>query len=272
MNGATGMTRKTIVMIHGMWGGGWYWDNYRGFFEAKGYRCLAPDLRHHDVSADQAPPPRLGITSLLDYAADLEAEIRTLPETPILFGHSMGGLLAQILASRGCAAMAVCITPAAPAGILALRYSVLKGFWGVITSGAFWKHPHRLTYERAVYAMMHKLPEAERRDIYTRCGWESGRAMAEIGLWPLGVKGAQVDASRMSCPMLVIAGSEDRITPAGVVHKVARRYQPRSTYMEFAGHAHWILKEPGWEKPASQIAAWLDTQQRARARLDTSPQ
>nr|WP_298372974.1 alpha/beta hydrolase [uncultured Halomonas sp.] len=250
---------NTIVMIHGMWGGGWYWDNYQRFFDTRGYRCLAPDLRYHDMPANQMPLAKLGATGLLDYAADLEIEIRALPEKPILFGHSMGGLLAQILASRGCARAAVCITPAAPAGILSLRYSVLKSFFGIFTRRAFWKRAHQLDYERAVYAMMHKLPEAERRAIYNRCGWESGRVMAEIGLWPLGVKGAQVDASRVTCPILIVAGAEDRITPASVVRKVAKKYQ-RSTYLEFAGHAHWILKEPGWEKPAAQIAAWLEAQ------------
>ncbi|WP_048306699.1 alpha/beta hydrolase [Halomonas sp. PR-M31] len=250
---------NTIVMIHGMWGGGWYWDNYQRFFDTRGYRCLAPDLRYHDMPANQMPLAKLGATGLLDYAADLEIEIRALPEKPILFGHSMGGLLAQILASRGCARAAVCITPAAPAGILSLRYSVFKSFFGIFTRRAFWKRAHQLDYERAVYAMMHKLPEAERRAIYNRCGWESGRVMAEIGLWPLGVKGAQVDASRVTCPILIVAGAEDRITPASVVRKVAKKYR-RSTYLEFAGHAHWILKEPGWEKPAAQIAAWLEAQ------------
>nr|WP_298415643.1 alpha/beta hydrolase [uncultured Halomonas sp.] len=253
--------RETIVMIHGMWGGGWYWDNYQRFFEVKGYRCLAPDLRHHNLPVDQIPLAELGTTGLLDYAADLETMIRALPEKPILFGHSMGGLLAQILASRDCARAAVCITPAAPAGIFSLRYSVLKSFSSIFTSGAFWKRAHPLEYERAVYAMMHKLPEAQRRAIYARCGWESGRVMAEIGLWPLGVKGAQVNDTGVICPMLVVAGAEDRITPANVVRKVAQKYQPQSTYMEFAGHAHWILKEPGWEKIAAQIAAWLVAQQ-----------
>jgi hypothetical protein len=27
--------------------------------------------------------------------------------------------------------------------------------------------------------------------------------------------------------------------------------------MEFAEHAHWILKEPGWEKVADHISLWL---------------
>ena len=59
----------------------------------------------------------MGTTSLLDYAADLEREILALPERPVIIGHSMGGLLAQILAARGLCSRLVCLTPAAPRGI-----------------------------------------------------------------------------------------------------------------------------------------------------------
>ena len=34
----------TIFMIHGMWGGPWYWENFRRVFEAQGYRCVAATL------------------------------------------------------------------------------------------------------------------------------------------------------------------------------------------------------------------------------------
>ncbi len=50
-----------IVMIHGMWGGGWYWEKYRRFFEGKGYQCHTPTLRYHDVEPGMIPDPRLGI-------------------------------------------------------------------------------------------------------------------------------------------------------------------------------------------------------------------
>jgi pimeloyl-ACP methyl ester carboxylesterase len=248
----------TIFMIHGMWGGGWYWDNYKAYFEEKGYRCMTPYLRHHQIGPDDPAPDGLGETSLLDYAKDLEAEISTLPDKPILMGHSMGGLLAQILASRGCAKSAVLITPAAPAWIFSIRWSVLRSFSGVLFKKGFWKKPHKLSYKSAVYAMMSKLPEQEGRTIYNRGVWESGRAAAEIGLWPLGFKGAGVKRKHVKCPVLAVAGAEDKITPATVVRKIARKYRPFSTYMEFAGHAHWILKEPGWEKVAEHISLWLD--------------
>jgi len=249
---------KTIFMIHGMWGGGWYWDKFQGYFEDKGYRCIAPYLRHHDINSDDPPPPGLGKTSLLDYAEDLELEIKKLDEKPIIMGHSMGGLLAQILASRNLAKAAVLIAPAPPAGILAFTWSVLKSFQEVLFRWGFWKKPHKLSYEKAVYATMRKLPEDERQYIYNRSVWESGRAGTEIGFWFAGVKGAQVDSSRLTCPLLIISGSEDNITPTKVVKKIAEKYKPFYAYMEFGGHSHWIIREPGWKKIAAYIDRWLE--------------
>jgi pimeloyl-ACP methyl ester carboxylesterase len=111
---------NTIVMIHGMWGGGWYWNNYVRYFEARGYRCIAPTLRYHDVDPDWDPHPHLGTTSLIDYVDNLENETADLKDPPILMGHSMGGLLALMLASRIQAKALVLLAPASPYGIMAL--------------------------------------------------------------------------------------------------------------------------------------------------------
>ena len=67
--------KKTLFMIHGMFCGAWCWENYKGFFEDKGYECVTTTLRHHDLGLDELPDARLGTTSLLDYAKDLEDEI-----------------------------------------------------------------------------------------------------------------------------------------------------------------------------------------------------
>lgn len=250
---------KTIFMIHGMWGGGWYWDKLQSSFEKNGYHCITPYLRHHNIGPNDPAPEDLGKTSLLDYAEDLEAEIKKLDERPIIIGHSMGGLLAQILAARDLAEAAVLITPASPAGIVSLSYPVVKSFYTVMAKWGFWEKPHKISYEKAVYAMMEKLPEKERKYIYSRNVWESGRATTELGLWIAGVKGAQVDSSKVTCPVLVIAGSEDKVTPAKFVKKIAKKYSPGSTYMEFANHGHWIIREPGWENVARYIKKWLES-------------
>jgi non-heme chloroperoxidase len=251
--------REMIVMIHGMWGGGWQWKNFKDFFGEKGYQCFTPTLRHHDVDPKDNPNADLGRTSLLDYARDLENYIRSLDNKPFLMGHSMGGLLAQILATRGLAKGLVLLTPASPAGINALKYSVIKSFWSVLTSWGFWRNPNRLPFEAAVYSMMHLLPENEQKANYERLVYESGRAASEIGFWLFDLRGAaKVDESKVTCPVLVVSGAEDRMTPASVVRKVAKKYLPASTYKEFENHAHWVIGEPGWEEIAEFICDWLN--------------
>ena len=96
-------------------------------------------MRYHDVNPDEPPHPLLGNISLLDYAEDLEREVRKFENPPILMGHSMGGLMAQILASRGLATALVLLTPASPHGIMALKPSVIKSFWSVMKKWGFWK-------------------------------------------------------------------------------------------------------------------------------------
>jgi len=251
------MTKK-IVMIHGMWGGGWYWENFRNFFEDKGFQCYTPTLRHHDVDPKDKPPSDLGSTSLLDYAQDLEKFVRNLDEKPIIMGHSMGGLLAQILGARGLASALVLLTPASPSGIFALKFSVIKSFWSALTTWGFWENPTRIPFEAAVYATMHLLPENERKPLYDKFVYESGRAACEIGFWFLDPKGAaKVDENKVNCPVLVIAGSEDRITPASVVKKVANKYKTVATYKEFENHAHWIILENGWQNVAALASDWI---------------
>jgi len=254
---------KTLFMIHGMSGGPWCWENFITYFHAQGYRCITPTLRFHDVNPQDSPDPRLATTGLLDYAEDLEQEIRSLDELPIVMGHSMGGLLAQILGSRGLAEALALLSPAAPSGINALTLSVTKSFWGEITRWGFlprwgvWRSLQRPSFKTAVYSFMHLLPEAEQRRVYQRLVPESGRAAFQIGLWFLDPhKASKIDDAEVSCPVLVAAGKEDRITPASVVKKVARKYG--ATLKVFDHHAHWVMGEPGWEEIADSIAEWLD--------------
>ncbi|MGC8659267.1 MAG: alpha/beta hydrolase [Desulfomonilaceae bacterium] len=284
---------ETIMMIHGMWGGPWHWENYKSIFEAEGYNCVTPTLRFHDVSPHSDPDPRLGTTSLLDYADDLEKDIRSLQSRglstpPIVIGHSMGGLLAQILASRGLPKAAVLLTPAACApNTMVLEWSVTKSFWSAMMNwGAvdstgkihwgmrsafpfrshFGSRPYLPTFDEAVYSMMDLLTPQEQRDAYDKFVYESGRAAWEIGFWFLDLfrrKAAWIDASKVNCPVLVVSGSLDRITPASSVEKVAAKFKSVPTpdaprhYKEFPGHTHWVLAEPGWQEIAEYVLKWL---------------
>lgn len=249
---------QTIFMIHGMTTGGWIWENYQKYFEQNGYQCLTPTLRYHDQDPKDPPHPQLGTTSILDYVDDLEKEILKLDEKPIIMGHSMGGLITQILGSRGLGNALVLLCPVPPAGIPMFQWSVLKGSWKTISTMGFWKKPMRQSYEDVKYSVLNLTPEAEGKALYDRLGYESGRATWEIGFWPMDSKKAtRVDENNITCPMLIITGSQDRIIPASVVRKIAHKYERVSAYKEFPNHAHNILWEPGWKKVTEYIYGWL---------------
>jgi pimeloyl-ACP methyl ester carboxylesterase len=250
---------KTIFMIHGMMVGPWCWENYKSYFASKGYNCITPALRFHDLNANEIPDPQLGTTGLLDYAADLEERLKEFEEPAILMGHSMGGLLAQILASRGSTRATILLTPAPPSGINTLNYTVLKSFAGVMMNWGFWRKPFRFSFNKAVYSTMHLMPIEDQKRVYSKLVYESGYAAYQIGFWFLDrTHAARVDYDKVNGPVLVISGKKDRITPASVVKKIAHKYKSAS-YKQFDDHAHWVLIEPGWQDIADYIGGWLES-------------
>jgi pimeloyl-ACP methyl ester carboxylesterase len=166
-----------------------------------------------------------------------------------------------MLAARGRARALVLLAPAAPAGVWAIGPSVVRSFWGILTTWAFWRKPARQTSAEASHSLLHRLPPAERRQVHDRFGAESGRAVFEIGCWMLDIRhAARVDASKLTCPVLVVAGRDDRVTPAWALRRVARRYGPAATYREFEHHGHRLVGEPGWDDIATDVLAWMRSQ------------
>lgn len=254
---------KTIFMIHGMWGSGDVWDDYKDYFEANGYRVIAPTLRFHGAKYIASAPKELGTLSILDYVEDLEKEIRALDEKPIIMGHSMGGLLAQILASRGLAEKLVLLTSAPPAGVMALRPSSTKTFLSVLTVWGFWKKPMRLTFEEAKYGILNLLTPEQQVAEYGKYSFESGRVATEIAFWQMDKdKATYVDSKAITCPILIVSGGKDRIVPASVVKNIAKKYKKTNhdvTYKEFKKFAHAIHQQKGWQEIADYAADWIKT-------------
>jgi len=255
--------QKTILFIHGIMVGGWCWDKYKSFFEARGYRCVAPNLPYHGKGWSVKPDKRLGSQSLSDYIDYLKREIDRLDlaggEKPIVISHSMGGLLAQKIAEQGLVDMLVAITPAPPKGIFALSRYSLKSVLGMKIPLAFWKSPIGVTLKGMEYMALHLTPPDERIDVFEKTGYESGRVMLELSFSFLDPYNcARVDEKKIGCPMLVVSAGKDRLLPPKVVKKIAKKYS--ADYKNFEEHAHWIIAEPGWKEPAEYILNWIKQQ------------
>jgi len=248
---------RLAVLIHGMWGTSDVWRNWRPFLEGRGWQTIAPCLLHHDVPAD-APPAALGQTSLHDYIADLEAKILTLPEKPVVIGHSLGGLLALILCAKGLARAGVLLTPAPPSCVMAVRPSNLLAFGRIQARWGWWRKPHRATLDEALSYTFNTSDRASSTKEHAGFVHESGRALLEIGLpWLDRTRAATVDPRRVTVPLLFVAGEKDRLVPADIVRRTSKQFAHVSHYVEYDGQGHWVLGQPGWERVADEAETWL---------------
>src|SRR5215470_19813993 len=118
-----------VVFIHGLWLLPSSWANWVDFFKQAGYAPLTPEWPDDPATVEEARAnPNVFAKKTLKQVADHTAEIiNALDKKPVVMGHSTGGLVAQMLAGQGLAAVTVAIDPGVFRGVLPLPGSVLKG-------------------------------------------------------------------------------------------------------------------------------------------------
>src|SRR6266550_377224 len=120
--------RTPVVFIHGLWLLPTSWDRWATLFEESGYSAVKPGWPDdpETVAEAKAHPEVFAGKTVGQVADHFAGVIRGLNQKPAIIGHSFGGLLTQILAGRGLAAVSVAIDPAPFRGVLPLPISALK--------------------------------------------------------------------------------------------------------------------------------------------------
>jgi pimeloyl-ACP methyl ester carboxylesterase len=259
---------RTIVFIHGAWVTPTCWDRMLPWFEARGYRCIAPAWPGKDrsvdaIRADPSPLRGLGVGEIVDH---YEKVVRSLdePEPPILIGHSFGGLFTQILLDRGLGAAGVAIDSAPPRGVWPFELSAFRALGGALLRSLFGTRVVRWSFGEFRYGFVHTLAESAARAAYDRYVVpETGRVFFQGAMAPIDPRSpARVDfANGARAPLLLIAGEKDHVVPPVVNrrnHRAYARSAARTDFREFPDRVHWILAQDGWEEVAQHIAGWLD--------------
>ena len=246
-----------VVMIHGAFCGSWAFEQWRALFSAHEFDVHAPSLRHH--SPNDRARGDLGETSMRHYAADLDNLLDRIGGWPVLVGHSLGGLLAQMLAARRRVRALVLLAPSAPWGMLPSTAFELFSAQALYLEGPIWRKALAPKRWIAVANALDRLPPLERDAVFARFVPESGLAMFETMHWMLdSTRATWVAAREVVCPILCVTGSRDRISPPATVRRIARRYGGRARFEMVPEFSHWLLGEPGWEKIAAGTLGWLD--------------
>lgn len=249
---------RAVICVHGAFCGGWAFEAFRAPLEAAGREVRAPNLPHHQPGADLDALAREGVR---DYARALAAYMSRFDEPPVLMGHSMGGLVAQIAATMAPTAGLVLLAPSSPWGVAPTGPEEAAAAVALFALGDFWNRPVAPVFGPARDYSLDRMSRAEQSATFARFVPESGRAAFETLNWPLDpTMAASAPANRIDCPVLCIAGEGDRLNPPASVAAIASRFPRRqATMVTMKGMSHWLVGEPGWEAVADTALDWLES-------------
>ncbi|MES2512933.1 MAG: alpha/beta hydrolase [Bacteroidota bacterium] len=251
-------TSKTIVFIHGLFVNNTSWSQWKTYFEAKGFTVHTPANPGHEgnpSSLRDSIHPQLTQTGFEDVVNNAIKLIDTLPEKPIVVGHSLAGLAVMKLIELNKAIAGISIDGAPPKNVfapLATIRVVLPVVNPFKVSSAFmgskeWYH----------HAFFNNYSKAESDRFFEEIAVPESRKIARDTLL---TSFANIDFKRQHQPLLFIGGEKDNIFSAQFTKKIADSYKDKNSvvdYKSFEGRSHFICGEKSWEEVAEYVYNWI---------------
>ncbi|MFZ1178851.1 MAG: alpha/beta hydrolase [Mycobacterium sp.] len=251
------MSDKHAVLIHGSWSRGEQWAPARAALQERGFTVHTPTLRYHELPLHQGAA-KIAPLSIRDYLDDLVALVASLDSAPLLVGHSMGGLVVQLVAAHTAHAglIAACPSPVGPSGLnpttlgIALAHALKPRPWA--------KPVYPPRWQRFWQGVAGAQSEEVAREAFDNLVCESGRVVFfELAMpWLDLAKAARVDHSAIAGPVLVIAGGNDRIVPPRLARRTAGRYA-NATYVEIPRSDHLVFHGEALPITMGHIDDWI---------------
>ena len=260
------MGTNNIVLVHGLWLTPLSFEYWAHHFTERGYGVFAPSWpgMERDIRALRRSPESyadLGFSRIVDH---YERLILELDSAPIVMGHCFGGLVVQALLDRGLAACGVAIASAPIKGVWTIPYSTLR----VVTPQLL--HPKRcapLTPQQFHYAFMNNASEAESFHVYQRYavpGPDHVLFQAELANFNPFAETAVNTRRNNRAPLLMIAGSQDHLSPPSIVKanvRADRKSAAVTEYKEFQDRTHFLIAQTGWQEVANFALDWARDQE-----------
>lgn len=250
---------KTIILIHGNFVNDLSWIEWKNYYEQKGYVVHTPANPGHggDPSKLRANVhPDLTRTGFIDVVTNISNLIDSLPEKPLIIGHSMAGMAVLKLIEMNKGIAGVNIDGAPPKNVFP-PFQTLKtviGAFGFFSSKKYFMGS-RKWYD---YAFFNTLPTAEKEKAFEKFAVpESYKVSRQLVLNSY----SNINFKLPHAPLLFIGGGSDNIFPPSLTKRIAGSYKDKNSLVNvqvFEGKSHFICGEPGWEKVADYILNWYE--------------
>lgn len=249
----TPVHRTPILFLHGEWHGAWCWEDFfLPYFAEHGFSAHAMSLRGHGLSEGRK---ELRWVSMEDYVTDLVEVVRSLPQSPVIVGHSLGGFIVQKYLEDYDAPAVVLLAPAPAQGGWNFTRRIMRAMPGAFARSSLTFSPYALinTVERAHAVFFSSgMPRDQVERHFARIQEDSFRAYLDFLLFALA------DTRRIRArgtPMLILGGADDRIFPSAELEALGRLYAAVVTILPDT--AHDIMLEASWQTAADRIIDWL---------------
>jgi len=246
--GTSSDRRPQLLFLHGGFHDARCWDHhFLPWFAEKGWVAHAMSSRGHGRSPGDLAADKPG---LADYAEDINSVISDLGSDVVLIGHSLGGVMAQIVRVQNKSVRGIVLLAASP-----MRPSLAVA-WRMLRSHpvSFFKAQVLGDYEGgkpafASFFYRDALADTLRQKYLSEVSGESPRAMAEL------FKRPPPDTSGLDqSPALIIAGRDDWSIPIQDNEWLADTFKAP---LRIVPGAHNLMLDPAWEESATAINEWL---------------
>jgi alpha-beta hydrolase superfamily lysophospholipase len=254
---------KSVLFITGAFVGNNCWDEWKIYFESKGYYTEAPAWPHKDGSPEELRnrQPDAGIASnrlaaLVDYFARIAEGFK---EQPVLIGHSIGGLIVQLLLQRGLGSCGIAIHSVPPQGVFTFKFSFIKTGWGALGFFTSTKKSYLMSFSGWQYAFTNGMDCDSQKDAYYKFAIPESKLIVRDTI----SADAKINFSNPHAPLLLTSGSTDNTIPASLNYSNYKKYknsQSVTDYKMFEGRNHFVLGQPTWKEDADYIINWIESQ------------
>lgn len=254
-----------MVFLHGLWLLPSSWDRWVELYEDADFSALTPGWPGDSLTTEEASKhlEACANKTIGQVADHFESIIRRLRKKPIVIGHSLGGLISQVLAGKGVSKATVAIDPAPFRGVLPLPISSLKSAWPVFRNPANRNRAVPLTFDQFRFAFANGVGDEEARELYDRFAVPaSGAPLFEVIAPNLNPwTEAKVDSKNPERgPLLFVSGDKDNTIPPSVVqasYRIQRRNRNVTEIVQLRGRGHALIIDSGWREVAEIALSFI---------------